>query len=85
MFGLGVPELVIILVIALVIFGPKKLPEIGQALGKGIREFKKGTQDIQKDLESAVKMEDEPKAETKPKADESAKTEKSEKKEEKAS
>ncbi len=42
MFGLGIPELVVILVIALVIFGPGKLPEIGGALGKGIRDFKKG-------------------------------------------
>lgn len=47
LFGLGVPELVIILVIALVIFGPRKLPEIGQALGKGIREFKKSTSEIE--------------------------------------
>lgn len=42
--GLGVPELVIILVIVLVIFGPKKLPEIGKALGSGIRELKKGAE-----------------------------------------
>ncbi len=42
MFGIGVPELLIILVVALVIFGPGKLPEIGGALGKGIRDFKKG-------------------------------------------
>ena len=41
MFGIGVPELVVILVIALVVFGPGKLPEIGGALGKGIRDFKK--------------------------------------------
>ena len=41
MFGLGVTELVVILVIALVIFGPGRLPEIGGALGKGIRDFKK--------------------------------------------
>lgn len=41
MFGLGVPELVVILVIALVIFGPGKLPEIGGALGKGIRDFRR--------------------------------------------
>jgi len=42
MFGLGVPELVVILVIALLVFGPGRLPEIGGALGKGIRDFKKG-------------------------------------------
>jgi sec-independent protein translocase protein TatA len=41
MFGIGVPELIVILVIALVVFGPGKLPEIGSALGKGIRDFKK--------------------------------------------
>lgn len=41
MFGVGVPELLVILVVALVIFGPGKLPEIGGALGKGIRDFKK--------------------------------------------
>jgi sec-independent protein translocase protein TatA len=42
MFGLGVPELLVILVIALVIFGPSKLPQIGSGLGKAIRDFKKG-------------------------------------------
>ena len=41
MFGIGIPELLIILVIILVIFGVGKLPEIGSALGKGIRNFKK--------------------------------------------
>jgi sec-independent protein translocase protein TatA len=41
MFGIGTPELIVILVIALVVFGPGKLPEIGSALGKGIRDFKK--------------------------------------------
>jgi sec-independent protein translocase protein TatA len=41
MFGIGVPELLIILVIILIIFGVGKLPEIGSALGKGIRNFKK--------------------------------------------
>ncbi len=42
MFGLGIPELVILLVIVLVIFGAGKLPEIGSGLGKAIRGFKKG-------------------------------------------
>lgn len=45
MFGLGVPELMVILVIALVIFGPSKLPQIGSGLGKAIRDFKKGVSD----------------------------------------
>lgn len=44
MFGAGhLPELLIVLVLALVIFGPKRLPEIGGAMGKGIREFRRGT------------------------------------------
>jgi sec-independent protein translocase protein TatA len=42
MFGLGMQELLVILVIALVIFGPSKLPQIGSGLGKAIRDFKKG-------------------------------------------
>ena len=50
MFGIGVPELIIILVVALVIFGPGKLPEIGSALGKGIRDFKKAFDGVEEDL-----------------------------------
>ncbi|HUI27910.1 MAG TPA: twin-arginine translocase TatA/TatE family subunit [Candidatus Kryptonia bacterium] len=53
MFGIGVPELLVILVVALVIFGPGKLPEIGSALGKGIRDFKKAFEG--KDEEDAPK------------------------------
>jgi sec-independent protein translocase protein TatA len=45
MFGIGIPELLIILVIILIIFGVGKLPEIGSALGKGIRNFKKSVND----------------------------------------
>ena len=43
MFNIGFPELIIILVIALVVFGPGKLPDVGRALGKSIHEFKKAT------------------------------------------
>lgn len=46
MLGLHMPELIIILVVALLIFGPKKLPEMGSAIGKSIKEFKKGVNDI---------------------------------------
>ncbi len=45
MFGIGMPELLVILVIILVIFGAGKLPQIGEGLGKGIRNFKKATKD----------------------------------------
>lgn len=45
MFGAHIPELILILVGALIVFGPKRLPEIGGALGKGIRDFKKGVAD----------------------------------------
>jgi sec-independent protein translocase protein TatA len=47
MFGFHWPELMIILVIATIIFGPKRLPDIGGALGKGIRDFRKGVSDVQ--------------------------------------
>jgi sec-independent protein translocase protein TatA len=45
MFGLGLPELVVVLVIALVVFGPKKLPSMGKSLGEAIRGFKKELSD----------------------------------------
>ncbi len=50
--GIGMPELLIILVIILIIFGATKLPQIGDGLGKGIRNFKKGIKNSEIDLES---------------------------------
>lgn len=57
MFGLGTQEIIIVAVVALILFGPKKIPELMQGLGKGIREFKKASNDIEKDIKGAVNNE----------------------------
>ncbi|MBD1401158.1 twin-arginine translocase TatA/TatE family subunit [Pelovirga terrestris] len=51
MFGLGTQELLIILVLVMIIFGAGKLPQVGSALGKGLRNFKKGVNDSDEDIE----------------------------------
>ncbi len=56
--GLGMPELLVILVIILIIFGAGKLPEIGAGLGKGIKNFKKATSDPMDSLEKTEKLEE---------------------------
>jgi len=64
MFGLGTQELLIIFLIALFVFGGKKLPEIGAGLGKGLRAFKTGLKDMDNEIEdntSSSKEEDSPK------------------------
>jgi sec-independent protein translocase protein TatA len=59
MFGsIGMPELIIILVIALIIFGPRKLPELGKSLGRSLNEFKKASTDLQNTLEQEIKIEE---------------------------
>lgn len=50
MFGLGPQELIVILFIALLLFGPKKLPELGRTIGKAMREFKKATSEVEKEI-----------------------------------
>ncbi len=51
MFGIGFPELIIIMVIALIVIGPSKLPDLARALGKGMAEFRKATQEIKDSLD----------------------------------
>lgn len=58
--NLGMPEILLILVAALLVFGPKKLPDLGRSLGNGIREFRKGTQGLKDELEGSFKEESTP-------------------------
>jgi len=57
MFNFSMPELVLILVIALVVFGPGKLPEVGKAIGKGIQEFRRASSDVANPKEEPQKFE----------------------------
>ncbi len=50
MFGIGMPEFILIMVIALIVIGPKKLPELARAIGKGLSEFRKATEEIKESL-----------------------------------
>jgi sec-independent protein translocase protein TatA len=61
MFGnIGSGEIILIILFILIFFGAKKLPELAQGLGKGIREFRKAARDVQEDVEKEVKKIDEP-------------------------
>ena len=73
MGNLGMPELMMIVVLALLLFGPKKLPEIGKQVGKALGEFKRASNDLKRTIEdemekasSAIKIDDPPKADTPP-------------------
>lgn len=64
MFGIGIPEFILILIVGLIVFGPSKLPEVGRAVGKAMREFKKASHA----LTAAINAPDEPPAKTVPPA-----------------
>jgi sec-independent protein translocase protein TatB len=53
MFGIGMPELAVILIVGLIVLGPKRLPEVARALGKGLAEFRRVTGEVNKELEGA--------------------------------
>src|SRR5215470_17518961 len=56
--SIGMPELIIIFVIALIIFGPRKLPELGRSLGKSLAEFKKASNELRSTLEEEIRIEE---------------------------
>jgi len=53
MFGIGLPELLVIMVVVLVVFGPKRIPEIARSLGRGLAEFRRATADISEEFRNA--------------------------------
>ena len=57
MFNVGMPELIMVLVVVLIIFGPSKLPEIGKAVGKSIRGFKEETNNVKEEVHKATALE----------------------------
>jgi sec-independent protein translocase protein TatA len=60
--SIGMPELIIIFVIALIIFGPRKLPELGRSLGRSLSEFKKASNELRSTLEEEIRIEEQKEA-----------------------
>ena len=60
MFGIGMPELLLILGLALIVLGPKKLPELAKALGKGLAEFRRSTDELKEEFRQMEQEVDEP-------------------------
>jgi TatA/E family protein of Tat protein translocase len=56
--GLGTPELIIIFVVALIVFGPRKLPELGRSLGKSLSEFKRASNELRNTLDDEIRLEE---------------------------
>ncbi|TMK31629.1 MAG: twin-arginine translocase TatA/TatE family subunit [Actinobacteria bacterium] len=69
MFNIGPLELIVILVIALLVVGPRRLPEVGRSIGRGIREFRKAQEEVQKTIQSALNEEPAPTARSVPTPD----------------
>jgi TatA/E family protein of Tat protein translocase len=64
MFGpIGMPELIVIMVIALIIFGPRKLPELGRSLGRSLNEFKRASNELKHTLDEEIRVEEQKSAE----------------------
>jgi Tat protein translocase TatB subunit len=70
MFGIGFQEMLLILVVVLIFFGPKRLPDLAKSLGKGLAEFKKASEEVKKNIDEVMKeeapKEEAPKEETTP-------------------